>query len=681
MSDLERKKAVMAEKVRIWTEAIRAGRDAQRPYRMAARETMNYFKNQHTDLFERIRETYLDLAEKGTPICVNYAAVSRAVIGPHLYQRNPKREVNVRRRDSVSIAQARVTESVLNYSAAQGKLAAEVRKCIDDSLIRGRGYMRTGWDEDRGINTSWAVSSLRVVIDPGVLQIADAEWIAISTRMPLWRVKRLYGSKEKWRTEGLKAGISATERDHDEEQDDRDKQIDKSASDQVEVWEVYSKRGHGMHRGPYAKEGSEFYSDDDSADFVKLVLVLDHPTLLYEGDWEVPLYLDREWPIVWLDLVETLDQLYPESIMGQAMVHQKAMDVLSTLAFEAAKIHARDIYFYRADALDDVKIARLLHGAPGEAIPLENLPAGVTPEQVIFRPNLGSQVAEIARERDWHRSMLELVTGVLPVLHGAPDAGAQDRSATATQAKGRAANMRTGDMLARVEDMCSDMGRNEAVALWLGGTLTPDEIAEIVGDDIELGWKVCTTPKIKLRGKGLSIESLAPEAATYFETPDQANAVLPRVWQAIERAMAPTNPTPPSPELTSLYATLMLSPPNAQGLPSGLYVEQVRVQDVVRDVGAKSPRELVRNFSYTVVAGTTQRQDPQAKREHADMLMNQALPRALQAGDYNVVNFIVQRAEEAYGVPPDERVPPFTPPAPPPPPGGPPGAPPAPGGM
>lgn len=685
MSDLERKKLVQAEKVRIWTRCIRAGREAQREYREKAAEVLSYFQTKHPGIFEQIRETYLDLDEQSNPVCVNLAALVRAVWGPNLYQRNPRREVSAQHDDAVAIGHARTLETYLNYSAREGKIGPEIRRMIDDGLVRGRGVMRAGYDDDRGIVTSWSVSSLDLVIDPGALRLRDADWIAIRSRLPLWRVQALYGAEEKWRVEGLRDRIrSKPQTEANEEIDPRDAMSNDYMSDQVEVWEVFSKRGNGLTRGPYAvSPGSEYANDDDSNLYVKLTLVLDHETLLEEGEWENPVYLDKEWPIAVFDPVEG-DKLWPDSPMSLGMVHQKVLDVLATLEFEAAKIHARDIYFYRSDCLTDEDIQRLLRGAPGEAIPIRNLPAGINPADVIFRPNLGNATGELRLLRDWHIARFELITGVLPVLQGGATGDPVDRSATASSQRQRAASTRVGEILSRVEEACTDLARIEAMAVMLSGLVSAEEVNRVVGRKVKLGFRVGTIPPIRTRGRGLSIEKIAPEAATYFDEEEQVAAVLPLVWDGLLRAVAPNVEPPPKPELIALVAVLQTSGMTPEGIPAGLRPVPVTPADTIKDTAGLGPRQVLREYSFSIAAGSTQRQDPVAKREHAEMLIQQVLPIAMKMGDYNAVNMVLARADDAFGVPVDERVPELKPPPPPPPPMPAPGAPPgqgaAPGG-
>ena len=670
---LERKKEVDRVKVDVWSRAIRAGLAAKASYRESAAEVMGYFKMTHAGLYSSdavskhfCKFTGDDDEGGGMAVSVNKAALVRSVLGPHLYQQNPKREVNAKKKDAVSYALAEVIEAYLDYTVREGKLAVEVRRAIDDALLRGAGFLRTVFDEDREIITSRQVSSMRVVIDPAAHTLDEARWVAISTRLPMREVKRRWGEKEKWRIEDLKAGGTATvDQDCDAPSAD-----DAYMQDQVVVWEVYSKDGNGLHMGPEVAGRDDFENDEDSNDFVKLTIVLDHPHPLEEGAWEVPLHLDREWPIVMLQFVETLDQLWPESVMGQALTHQKALDLFTTLELHAVKRHARDIYFYRADMLTTEDKEQLLRGRPSEAIPMGNLQPGQKPQDVLYRAELGSLDPGVGQAKMWHSEQFDLVSGAMPILQGAPN-GAQDRSATATDSRRQAANSRLGDMLAKVEEFCSAASRNEAITCRIGGLVTAQQVAEAVGG-LKLGFRVDAVEgrqpvRLPLRGKGLSIESFAPAAATYFETPEQAQTLLPLVWEGlVAAASSPEAPEELRAEAQALVARLALA---AGGLtdepPPGLVVRPVTAEDVYYDTKGMGPRTIVREFDFQVVSGTTQKQDPQAKREAAEMLVQQWGPVAFKAGDFNTLNAIKDFTMDAFGIPENERIPDLAPPPPP----------------
>ena len=175
----DRRKAVDQEKARVWTRYIRAGIASKARWQEAAKDVMSYFNSvEHSDYFNGslgATSGYMNLADKSLCVSVNRAALVRSVICPHLYQKAPKREVNAKRRDAVSIALAHLLEVLLNYTVRETSYTRSAYRQIDDSALRSIGFLRTGWDPIYRVYTSWWVSSERVVVDPAAVQIDDAD--------------------------------------------------------------------------------------------------------------------------------------------------------------------------------------------------------------------------------------------------------------------------------------------------------------------------------------------------------------------------------------------------------------------------------------------------------------------------------------------------------------------------
>lgn len=676
----ERKRRVDAEKARIWTNCIRAGLEAKAEWLEARRDVLSYFNVTHDKFFDESLSqgsTFLNL-DRGIQVSVNRAALIRAVIAPHLYQKAPTREVNTTRSDAVSVALSRVLELLLNYSVRESNFTKAVYRLIDDAELAGLGALRTVWDDVYKIVTSVWVPSDRIVVDPAAVTLDDARWIAISTRMPLDEVEETYGGKgNEWRVEELKAAAGKEELGGGSPG-----ALSSYLRDQISVWDVYSKRGTGLKRGPEAlDETHEFRNDNDDKKYVKFTIVLDHKQTLEEGPWEWPLYLDKRWPITTCQFVESLDRFWAPSPMQQAMPHQKNADLFASLLTAQARIDSRDVLFYRAGMLDADAVEQVLHGGPHEAVALGDLPVGMKAQDVIYQLPLGKSSEGIMRGLDWHLGQFDLISGATPVLQGGVDPGPQDRSATASQQKSAAANVRLMDQLSRVEDALAQAGRNEAIAWRLGGLAKIEDVQRIVGD-LDLGWRLDATVPVKLRGAGVSLETLHSLCATYYPSAmgvdEEGNAerhprygpdplLLEQIPQ-LEMALQQAAMLPGATEAQEIVMGMVMS-------KQGFRPRRVTAKDVFEDTAGMGPEEIVREFTFSVAAGSTQKQDTAAKRERAVSLEQNALPAALKSGDYNMVNAILARADDAFGVPPDERLPPMKPPMPPPMPGEPPGGP------
>lgn len=661
----ERRQQVAQSKAQVWTDYIRAGIDAKQEWLAAVEEVESYLRPKHAGLFQSDEmQAYLPLGgdHQGMAVYVNKIGLIKAVLVAHLAPQNYKREVSSRSKDAVYIALAALLEAYLNYTQIEGKINPEKRAAIMEGVVYGIGFMRSGWDPEREIHTSHYVSALDVVIDPNARSLASARWIAVGTRMALDEVRTLYkaAGAEKWRLEGLDLGPPG---DSDSRRPWENPEAGKLDRDQVTRWVVYSKMGNGLTRGPLAPE--EFKNDEDSNLFVRLDLILGHPYILEEGEWDLPLYLDREWPIAAFIPSSSPGRLWPDSLFIQALIHQKSLDVLSTLELNAARIHGRDLFAYRSDVLDDNNRAQLLYGGMSVAVPLANLPPGASPSDVLYRIPIGTQANEISRVKQWHNDQLEALTGVTPALQGAAGGGAVERSATAVQQQSQGSYARLADLQAEVEAFCTQLTRAEAISVRLAGLVDAKDIEAAVGPDLQLGYRIDVEgAPMPLRGPA-SIETVAPLAATYFESEEQAAALLGEVWTGL---LAAGREKP----FRKLVADLVLDGGDGATLPKRLIVRKVTATDVFRDTAGLTPRDLMRELQYTIATGTTSKQDPAAKRAQADKLLQVGLPIAKELGDVEMVNELLERSDKAYNVPPDERFPEFKPPPPPlPPPGGP----------
>ncbi len=663
----DRRDQVEQTKAEVWQRYIQAGLDAKQEWLEGVREIEGYLRPKHSDLFTSDEMAgFLKVGGEngGLAVYENNVALVKSVLVPHLLAQHTKVEVTARGSDSVYQALAAVLENVIAYTHAEGKQNPEKRKAVTQGVVYGIGFMRPGWDPEREIHTSRYVSAVNVVIDPNARNMDEARWVAVGTQLALDELRTTYkgrlGRAGKWRLAGLDEPPRSSSGSELREWEERSPGIDR---DQVMLWEVYSKMGNGLTRGPFAPE--EFKNDEDSNLFVKLDLVQGHPWILEEGAWDLPLYLDRRWPLVAFVPSEGIDRLWPDGLIMQALVHQKACDVLGTLELNAARVHGRDVFTYRSDVLTPGQRDHLLSGAPSVAIGLSNMPPGASVGDVITRIPLGTQVAEVSRVRDRHEQRLEAITGVTPVLQGGAGQQPVERSATAAQQQMSASNMRLADMRSRVTEFDETLASAEAISIRLAGLVDATDVQAIIGD-LPLGWRIDTEEGLPLRGPG-SIEEVAPKAAAYFPGEDMARGLLMEVWVAIIQASAKRS-------WGKLVTRAMEEGVPLEQTPPWLVVRRVTAEDVFHDTAGLSPRDLMRELQYTLASGTSPKQDPEAKRAYADRLLQTVLPVALRSGDYAAVNAILARADDAFDIPVSERMPPLQPPPPPPPaPGAPPG--------
>lgn len=613
---------------KLWSRLLAAGSKKKERFRDLARKVDAYFANTDTKqghLFTRPEVAQWASLEGVVAVPVNMAFQVRGWLGPELYHRNPTRQVTVRTKDTVLAAMATVVGKYLNYTPNETHLNNESRAAIDEALLAGRGCQYTGVDPETGLVTSWFVSIDDVLIDPDARRIEDAEWIAWRRRVPLWRVKKEYPET----AAGLDRGdyLSESRRaclDIDEEERKKEGQADDdpvytggATNDLVTVWEVYSKMGSGFRARDVAKEHRGF---DEGTLFRKICFTPGYERPLYEGPWEVPLYLDRAWPFTFLDLTPERNQLWPTSLMAAAMPHNDAASLLSTIAMAKAKEHARTLYGVAAH-LDDDKLNRIVRGGLSEVIKLDPTDMATRIDELMSKFEGGEISPEILNERQFHLEQFGQVTGLMPIMKGEVSEQ-QIRSATEADVRDKNARTRISDMSERVEDWASRVARLEGLLVRL--ELEADEVQGVLGEpeDTDLGYLIAMSYlgveiPVRLRTgdpNDLDLETIAPQAACYFDDPQEAIRV------ALELGLA-------MPYLNADRVEQGLAPVMFDGLD----VRPVTVADVWRDTSYLSAEAICRELAFRVEAGSTKRPDPNKAITEADTLMNVVGQPALQA--------------------------------------------------
>ncbi len=685
-SKAQRRRELDKKKAAIWKEKIRAAIKAKAAFSKQAKEVDSYFKARHAELFDspNLSDHFMTF-EGASAVSVPKSAQMRNNLGPHLYPQTPTRNVNPKTTDTVMLGLARVLEAYINATPREAKLARETRRAIDDSLLRGRGFLRTGFDPTQEIVTSWYVSSRDVLIDPDATCWQDAYWIALRKVTPLWQAKREI--KDGWRKKDLTANyrsVEVTSSGQDSyEENDRDSEEVAITNDMVEAWEIYSKMGGGQ----LASGFPDGHPEGDS-DFVKVTISMGHEVPLYEGPWETPLYLDKDWPVEPLDYVETLDELWPESVMGQVIPLQRTIDVLTSLSLTNCKMRGKFVMF-GDETLSPKYQKQIRNGSPAEYIPVSVKPTDRPVGERFKVMETGSAPPELAAERAYLEQQFEIATGLTPVVQGV-QSGPQDRSAEAARQKGMASNARLGDMKARTEEFQTNVARHEALMARL--ELDPKEVEPFVPQSEIALFRVLVDPtdelrslqgigEIQVRGRGpWTLQSLCPGVANYYESEEEAfEAVLTLIEKlAFEREVSLEamllnddlgNAVDPmtGERFLDPMAIFQTNPETGEvtpQLPEGFGVVPVSVEDVWADTSGISAKELARELSYELATGSLQAFNKDREIDTAETQMQQIGPVALQAGRTDVYNQLQKRVDDAFEVPQDKRAPEVPPPAP-----------------
>ena len=658
-----------AEVSNYWSEMIRLAKEEKKDYTAAAMMVSDYLGPDHSRLFddEMLKTTFMDFKGSGA-VTVPKIAQMRNTLGPRLYQTKPVRTITPRTDDGVMMALAKVLSEYLNYTVRETNFKKQLRKSIDDSLIRGRGILVQDFEPIREVVTSHYVSSMDFVFDPDFDDVEEAKWVAFRKCEPLWETKRRV--PEKWRLKDLEPKKTSTGT-HAELDETGKKAKQAYSSEQVEYWVVLSKMGSGFRGMEKASRR------DDSKDFVRLEIVLDHHAPISEGPWDVPFYLDKDWPISVLDMIDPLDEQWPHSIAGQVLGQQEAIDLLSSLRLSSCKNRDRVVVFGDKSIMGKAELMQFRHGTQADFIGLD-LPPGRTLADAIVIADFGTGSSESVLEREFHTQQIEQTTGVTDVVHGGQEPGAKERSATASSIRADAANVRINDLRDRVETFHSDAARKEAMIARL--LLDAEDVSPIVStSQIGMYWVHIQVPgggHVPLRDTRteeerqagpppvVTMEQVSPGASDFFASPEEAFMAA----QAAFQEMLETE-DPQVIDLTLSVNPQLLDP--MTGLPQRIFVDVVTVDLVWEATAGITPEELMREFSYELATGSGHQLNKEAAQENADYLVQTVMPTAMTVfqatGDPGVLNNILKIRDEAFDVPQSQRVTfqPLPPPAPP----------------
>jgi len=663
---------------KFWSDRIRAGRKKQKTYRKIAKEVMDVFR-QDKDWFdsEAVRSGFMQFKGAGV-VQVPKLAEMKNSLAPHLYLDKPVRTVTPTTDSGVMLALSKVIEAYLNKTPYEAHFARQLRRIIDDGILRGRGVLWTGWDPIRKIITSWYVSSLDFVFDPDQDSLEDAEWIAVRNREPVWRTKRRV--KDKWRLAGIdkvlriEDDLDSSDVEANDDDDRRDKTVP-SSNKIVESWTVYSKMGNGLR-------GSDMQDvrGSDKEDYVKLEIAVDHQYPLSLGEWDVQYYLDNDWPCSFLDLVETIDQQWPVSLGGQVLGLQRAVDLLTSLAMTSCKNRDRMILFAEADEVPPDAQRTLRNGSAADFITLPGKGNKRLSDR-IHVPDFGQGSSRTELTRDFMLAQMDAISGVTQIMTGAENQGSMDRSATASQLRSSASNSRTADHKAKVQEATSLAARHEAIQARLD--LEAEEIAPWVPSSKIGMYYVSIEPAAGAElpvmdfgfededpeTKPLTMVDVAPMAAEYFSEVEECYMAALQAWQSLQQLggdQPGSDPRvreiflqieAPDPMEVEQAAMMGMPPP----LPEQIQVKPVTVETVWRDTAGIKAEEMFQELNFEIATGSGRLLDRQAERESADNMLQTLMPIVAQSSmmtpqQVQTMNQLMDMRFEAYEIPEHKRV-------------------------
>lgn len=524
-----------------------------------------------------------------------------SVIGAYLYEQNPTRRAEPRSWAAPQAnARAKAMEAYLNYIPRETRLKANCKRSLIQACVYGKGIVWIGWDSDKNLVTAIFDTVQNHLVDPDATCQEDCNWKARIRRKPRWWLKQRYPEA----TKDIESSNAVGKRKSS-------KGVDYSA-EMVEVYEMYFRIGlHNYEGGEDLLEKDaegESYGDDKP---MKYVMTSDGH-LLYEGEWEVPLYRKQLWPCVELDFYEIPGQYYPKSPIKDGISQLKNMNWHYRHMLLRVRQSARGFIAILAQqgvSVDGETLDKLLDITPTPDGIFDVLRINATGidgaklNEIIQQIKLDSNMAEFQAAIAFEEQEFAKATGLYNILfQGQPET--QMRSAAEVQFRERTSRSRIEDMQKSVETWSDEIATVQALyARFLGD---PEDFQPILG----------------------------PELAASLGT------LIPPMEEEAQR-----------------MASELLS----QGAPpkEALQIGQLQAEEqdmMLRSQGGITFDEWLTEADYTVQGGSTRRKDVDEEKEVYSEAANQLEPALFKSGlpPLQIVALRIARQRfEVYGAPQD----------------------------
>ena len=427
-------------------------------------------------LWKRMNDLYrgkhFDDYKNEDQMLVNIAFSTINVISPSISVNYPKITVNAI--SSEFAAQAVIAEAVVNYWWKHKDIRSEFRRAVKDMLAFGHGWVKVGYrfveEEVEGEaeiseanldgighpNTvvredspfAERVSVNDVFVDPDATSMKDIKWIAQRIRRPIADVKN---DKRYSKAARLDVTPMAVSRYADDPS--RRKVYDKNEG-YAEIWEFYDVASNTMS---VFCEGSDMFLVKP----MKMPYSFGQPFVMLRN-YDVP---DHFYPIGDLESIEPL-QLELNETRSQMMNHRK-------------KFSRK--YLYRESAFDQMGRTALESDEDNVMVPVssdEALGGVVTAFPAVINP------PEFYNQSNMIIGDIDRISGVSEFQRGA--VSELRRTASEVNLLQDAANARTSDKLAAVEQAIAEVGRRmlQLAQQFMQG----EQVARVIGKDGEPMW-------------------------------------------------------------------------------------------------------------------------------------------------------------------------------------------------
>lgn len=597
MAESDKTPPASSRKGQTLARMIRASKQAKSRFQEVGQEIEKYWHSQNHDFDYQSWDTELSFKAK---VCKTTQFIQ--VVGAFLHKNNPDFRTMVRDwAPPLASERARVMEDYLRYCTGENGLFHELRAAINDGLSWGCGVVWHGIHPDKpGVVTAVHDSVENLLIDPDATCLRDANWVARKRRKPRWWLTNKYPDK-KFTVGSLPASSKST---------DEGGQADKDSGDQgvelVEYYEIYLRVGLHNYRGGIDLSAAEDLGNGKARldDGPRKYVVTPDGVVLWSGNWEIPFFLDGDWPCTILSFFEHPKSPWPISPLEPGLPWQRAINWAATKIVAKQQFSGREIYaLLHAMGIDfdqDDLEAILSSREPVKVFPVEaKLIDGSMPDvgKLLQRLDTSADLSQDLEVLQYLNRQFEEHTSLYEILLGG-GSQRQMRSAQEASMKERMSTNRIDDMSARLDEWFARLARKMAITAWYW--VNQEDIGKLMGPEAAQVWGVL-----------MSEEEMDPEYQ------------LMRLMQ---------EQPPNSPE-----EMMMLQQQAMQTAESGYSLEQI-----------------MREVSFTVEAGTSRRRTPEQEADMAENWTNTLIPALLQVGALRTASVFMAKAGKVSGMDRDE---------------------------
>ncbi len=426
----------------------------------------------------------------GAFFCAKEALTSEAVrvFGPYLYQQNPHRTVTVRPwTDQFLAGTASILGDYLNYSLSEYDSYANARRCVDQAVVWGRAVAWTGRHPKKPEIICSLYDDVRNFFDDPDADTPEERRIVMRRRdRPREDVIAEYPQAEK--------AILDIPRAETEKTTDNSVKMGDSGADIICYYEAYATVGLYRFKGGKAIENGLKAMGQETDDTPMKYLFTKQGRFVCAETWEVPFYIDGEWPVTALDFYDMPGSLWPVSPLEPGINYQRAINWLSTFMMGRMRKAMRLVFAIAntaGEGLSDAEQDQVLIGNDIEALMI-SVSGGRTLKDFIQELNPSFEwMQQGLRYLEYLSDRYNKATGKYDILYYG---GTETQSRTATDAsmKDRNSRSRLEDMKDRIVKWETLKARKDALAARF--LLTRNDIGQVMGDDAAQQWGFLVHP-------------------------------------------------------------------------------------------------------------------------------------------------------------------------------------------